>query len=131
MIKILLVDGDAVIRQGLHMLLDLRRNISLVGEAADGATALALVQALDPDVVVMEVMLPGVNGGAVAEKMRELAPRSAVVMLSLSDDAVTRERARAAGAKAFVGKYETPRVLLEAIAQAAGRAAEPLEGGEP
>ncbi len=117
MLRILLVDDDAVIRQGLRMLLELKRNLTVIGETGDGETALALAHTLKPDVVVMETTLACLSGIQTAEKISASVPECAVVILSLKDDAETRARAHAAGAKAFVGKHETPRVLLEAIQQ--------------
>ena len=124
MIKILLVDGDPVIRRGLQMLLGLRRNWTVVGEAGDGETALALVKELEPDIVLMEIALPQLDGIATMERIGRIAPHCAIVILSLHDDPQTRGRALAAGAKAFVAKHETPKALLAAIQKAAARTSE-------
>ncbi len=118
MLRILLVDDDRIIRQGLKMLLELRRNLLVIGEAEDGETALTLAQTLRPDLVIMESALPQLDGITVATRMRAGSCQCAVVMLSLKDDVETRTRALAAGANAFVGKHETPNRLLEAVQQA-------------
>ena len=80
--------------------------------------ALALAGALDPDVVLMDVAMPDLDGITMTAALRRIAPRSAVVIHSLHDDAATRARAHAAGAAAFVAKHETEALLLPAIRDA-------------
>lgn len=121
MITILLVDDQQTVRQGLRMRLALEPDVMVVGEADDGAAALDLAHSLQPDVVIMDVALPGMDGLTATAQLRTLAPRSAVVVLSLYDDAETRERAFTCGAVAFVGKHETAETLPSAIRQAAQR----------
>jgi DNA-binding NarL/FixJ family response regulator len=101
------------------MCLGRQPNMTIIGEAADGQAALAMSKELGPDVVVLDIQMPDLDGIAVAEQARLLAPRSRVIMLSVADDAYTRERARAAGAVAFVGKLEGSQALLQAIRGAA------------
>jgi DNA-binding NarL/FixJ family response regulator len=120
MIRILLVDDKPTVRQGVRLRLALEPDLIVVGEASDGLEALALVQALQPDVIIMDVQLPGIDGIAATERLRELAPHSAVVMLSMRDDVDTKTRARQAGAVAFVEKRGAPELLLWAIRNAAG-----------
>lgn len=103
------------------MRLALEPDLTVVGEAGDGAMALALVKALRPDVVVMDIDLPHLDGLTVTALLREIAPQSAVVVLSLQDDRATCSRARAAGAVAFVSKQARDEALLAAIRAAAGR----------
>jgi DNA-binding NarL/FixJ family response regulator len=126
MTRVLLVDGEARVRDGLRMWLALQPDVAVVGEARDGAEALALARALDPDVVVLDLMvldllMPEAGGPNAIKALGAVAPRSAVVVLGLRDDAVTRARARAAGAHAFVGKHEGCDALLAAIRRAATR----------
>ncbi|HKZ82080.1 MAG TPA: response regulator transcription factor [Anaerolineae bacterium] len=118
MINILLVDDDPAVRRGLRMRLAAEPDLNLVGEAADGLTAIALAEALRPDVALIDVELPLMDGIAVAERLRGLCPRPAVIMLTLRDDADTRERACAAGVSAFVAKRGIPDELIAAIRQA-------------
>lgn len=119
MTRVLLVDHEARVRDGLRMWLVLQPDVVVVGAARDGAEAIALARALDPDVVVMDLPMPEAGGPDAIKALGAIAPRSAVVALSLRDDAVTRARARAAGARAFVGKHEGCDALLAAIRRAA------------
>ena len=132
MLKILLVDDDQIIRQGLKMLLELRRHLEIIGEASDGETALALAQTLRPDLVIVESALPRLDGIQVVTRLRAAADKCTIVMLSLKDDAETRTQALAAGANVFIGKHETPNRLLEVIRQASKGELEqaPTEGKE-
>jgi DNA-binding NarL/FixJ family response regulator len=119
MIRILLVDDQQNIRRGLRMRLGLEPDLTVVGEAGDGEAALRLARLVAPDVVVMDVEMPGVDGIAATEMLLRAEPRCAVVVLTLHDDAVTRERAAAAGACGFVSKTRIDDCLLSAIRAAA------------
>jgi DNA-binding NarL/FixJ family response regulator len=118
-ITVLLVDDRAGVRRGLRMRLDLEPDLAVVGEAPDGATAVARAAALRPDVVVMDVAMPDLDGVAATAMVRATAPECAVVILSLHGDAATRARAMAAGAAAFVEKQAAEPALLDAIRRAA------------
>jgi DNA-binding NarL/FixJ family response regulator len=115
MIRLLLVDDQPNIRRGLRMRLGLEPDIEVVGEAADGASALKLARLVAPDVVVMDVEMPGMDGIAATSQLRAGAPHCSVVILSLYDDATTRARAAEAGACAFVAKTRMDEALVEAI----------------
>ncbi len=119
MIRIVLVDDEATIRYGLKMRLELAQDLRVVGEAGDGKTALALIDQLQPDVVVMDVELPDRDGIAWIQTLRAQNCRAAIIVLTMHDDDATRERARAAGAAQFVGKHEGASALLQAIRDAA------------
>jgi len=121
MIKLLLVDDQPIVRQGLRMRLMLEPDITVVGEASSGEQALVLVESLAPDIVLMDVEMPAMDGIATTAAMRTSTSQSAVVMLSIHDDVHTRARARAAGAAAFVEKSGTLEVLLATIRQTAAR----------
>lgn len=117
-IRILLVDDQAVVRQGLRMRLEVEPEFDVVGEAADGRVA-ALVADLCPDVVLMDVAMPIMDGIEAAALLARVAPGTAVVMLSLHDDAETRGRASVAGAVGFVGKHRPEGELVEEIRRVA------------
>ncbi len=121
MIKILLVDDQPAVRQGLRMQLALETEWSVIGEADAGGSALVMTVTLRPDVVVMDAEMPEMGGIAACAALRELAPTSAVVILTFYDDAATRQRALDAGAAAFVGKSEGGEALTTAIRRAASR----------
>ena len=120
MISVLIVDDQPATRSGLRMLLSLQPDLAVIGEAADGTEAVAQAVAVPPDVVVMDVAMPSLDGINATAALRARLPRSAVVILTLYDDPATRARARAAGAAAIVGKHEGDGPLLAAIRSAAG-----------
>jgi DNA-binding NarL/FixJ family response regulator len=127
MIRLLLVDDQMSVRHSLRMRLGLEPDLQVVGEASTGREALSLVQRLAPDVVLMDVAMPDLDGLEATEELRTRCPTSAVVILSIADDAQTQARARAAGAVAFVAKSGATEKLLSAIRLAAVR---PGKGGE-
>ncbi len=117
-IKLLIVDDEAAVRRGLRMLLAAEPDMDVVGEAAEGASAVELAEILKPDVLLMDIEMFPMDGIAAACLLRCLVPRPAVVMLSIHDDPATRTRAEAAGAAAFVAKTGTMEALLAAIRHA-------------
>jgi len=127
MIRVLLVDDQAVVRHALRARFHLEPDLEVVGEASTGSEALTLVQALMPDVVLMDIEMPGMDGIAATAALRRVIPQSAVVILSISDDAQTRGRAQAAGAVTLVEKRGATETLLAAIRLAAGQAGKSSE----
>lgn len=121
MIRVLLVDDQQVVRRGLGLRLHLEPDMRVVGEARSGKEALTLVQALAPDVVLMDVEMPEMDGIAATTALRAMRSPSAVVIISIHDDLPMRIRAQAAGAVAFVTKNGLTEELLAAIRQAAGQ----------
>lgn len=118
MIRLLLVDDHASVRQGLKMRLALEPDFTVVAEAGDGLSALLLAQQYSPDVIIMDIEIPGTDGITATQVLRSTLPSSKVVMLSLHEDAVTKARARNAGAVAFVSKTEATEALVAAIRNA-------------
>lgn len=119
MLTIIIVDDQAATRRGLRMRLGLETDLCIIGEAEDGETAKRLVAELKPDVVVMDVAMPDMDGICATNILRERVPGSRVVILTMHDDPITRARAEEAGAVACVGKGEGDLVLLKAIREAA------------
>jgi DNA-binding NarL/FixJ family response regulator len=119
MIRLVLVDDQPGVRQGLRMLLTVEPDMTVVGEASNGREARILVQRFTPDVVLMDVEMPEMDGIEAAAMIHASTPQSAVVMLSIHDDASTRARAYAAGAAAFVTKSGAIEVLVATIRQTA------------
>ena len=109
---------------GLRMRLGLESDMMIVGEAANGADALAGVQTLHPDVVVIDYQMPGLDGLATLREARACGCASSFVMLSGHFSAAIAPMAIEAGAAAYVGKHESDIALLSAIRQAARRGPE-------
>jgi DNA-binding NarL/FixJ family response regulator len=120
-IRIMLVDDQSAVRRGLKMSLALEPDMTVVGEAGDGVEALKLARELRPDVVVMDVVMPRMDGMAALEALHTVAPGAAVVILTLHDTLALRAQAREAEA-AFVAKHEGVGALVAAIRQVAGGA---------
>ncbi len=118
MIRVLLVDDLPSVRQGLRMRLALEPDLEVVGEACDGIAALSAAARLLPDVVVMDLEMPGMDG---ISATRELSGHSlsAVIILSICEETGIRVRALEAGACAYVTKGEGVETLLRAIRCAA------------
>jgi DNA-binding NarL/FixJ family response regulator len=119
MIRVLLADDQANVRRGLRMRLALEPGLDVVGEAADGASAVTLARSLAPDVVLMDIEMPGLDGISATEQVKQVLPSCCVVVLTIHDDAKTRELAQKAGATAFVSKHQIDSSLMDAI-RAAG-----------
>ena len=83
-IRILLADDHKLIRAGLRLVVDQQPDLSVVGEADDGRQAVELAKSLNPDVVVMDIGMPNLNGIEAARQIRQIRPDAAVVMLSIT-----------------------------------------------
>ncbi|HEY7289572.1 MAG TPA: response regulator transcription factor [Vicinamibacterales bacterium] len=121
-LRVLLADDHVTVRHGLKLIIDGQADMQVVAEAGDGESAIERVLALNPDVVVMDISMPGMTGLAATRKLRQLRPTAAIVTLTRhSDDAYLQELLRA-GVSAYVLKQSAPNELLQAIrAAAAGR----------
>ncbi len=119
MIRVAIADDHELVRQGIRALLERADGIEVVGEAGDGDGALELVTAAAPDVLVLDVSMPGMNGVQVAERLQTEDSPVAVVMLSMHRDAALVRRAVDAGARAYVLKGSIVDDLLLAIEVAA------------
>jgi DNA-binding NarL/FixJ family response regulator len=118
-IRTLLVDDQRLVRAGLRMLCETTDDIEVVGEAADGAEATRLVDQLEPDVVLMDLHMPGVDGTTATERIAAAHPAIAVLVLTTFDDDEHLYPALAAGAQGFLGKDAPPETLLDAIRRSA------------
>lgn len=115
MITVLLVDDQALLRMGMRLVLEAAGDLAVVGEAGDGDTALAQVAALDPDVVLMDVRMPGTNGIDATARITTSHPRSRVLILTTFDlDEYAFEGLRA-GASGFLIKDAPPDELVRAV----------------
>jgi DNA-binding NarL/FixJ family response regulator len=114
-VKILIVDDHPIVRQGLRAVLASRENLEVVGDAADGAEALLKVKALRPDIVLMDVNMPGMDGLTVTEALHEKSPQIKVLVLSMHNQREAVSRIIQAGARGYVLKGAPPAELLHAI----------------
>lgn len=115
MLRIFIVEDQPAVRKGLRMLLEAQADLRVVGEASDCETALERATPLRPDVILMDLEMPHVDGFATAETLHLVCPQASIVLLSFRDDAPTRARAQSAGAAAFVTKAMPPEVLLTTL----------------
>ena len=115
MISVLIVDDHAVVRQGLRTFLELQEDMEVVGEAGDGEQALAAAARLEPDVILMDLVMPELDGVSAIERLRELAPATRVIVLTsfLDEDKVMP--AVRAGAAGYLLKDVQPAELVRAI----------------
>ncbi|HND61347.1 MAG TPA: response regulator transcription factor [Opitutaceae bacterium] len=118
-IRLLLVDDHPFVREGLRAYLTGREGLQVVGEAADGETALGLARRLRPDVVLMDVNLPGMNGIAAATALRRALPSIRVLMLTVHARTEYLLQMLRAGAHGYVAKDAPPAELLRAIQKVA------------
>jgi len=119
-IRVVLGDDHSVVRAGLKALIDAQSDIVVVGEAADGAAVLAQVEAAQPDLVVMDLSMPGLNGLEATEQLRKLIPTAQVVVLSVHEDVTYVQQALKVGARGYVLKRAAAETLLSAIRVVAG-----------
>ena len=114
-IKVLVADDHPVVRKGLQTCLARQKNFKLVGEAVDGDEALRKARELSPDVVLMDISMPGMNGLAVTEVLRREAPDMKVLILSVHSNKEYIFRVIQAGAHGYVSKEAPPAEVLRAI----------------
>jgi DNA-binding NarL/FixJ family response regulator len=113
--RVLLVDDHPVVRDGLRWLFDSAGGIDVVGEAGDGESAVRLAAELAPDVVVMDLAMPGVDGVEATRRMKAASPDTAVLVLTMSDSDASLVAAVTAGASGYVLKGAPQEDLLRAI----------------
>ena len=120
-LRILLADDHVTVRQGLKMLIDSQDDMTVVSEASDGAAAVEQARTIRPDVVVMDISMPGMNGLVATRTLKQLQPDSVIVILTRhGDDAYLQELLRA-GADGYVLKQSAASELLQAIRATAVR----------
>jgi two-component system response regulator NreC len=119
MIRVVIADDHAVVRSGLRLLLEQEEDLEPVGEAGDGKAAAALVARVNPDIALLDVVMPGGGGIEAAAEIQRQSPETRVVMLSMQDDPSYVREAFAAGASGYVLKDAADTELVEAIRRVA------------
>ena len=113
--RILIVDDNAEVRQELRTLLPLAGDLEVVGEAADGAEAVRLAEALRPEVILLDLQMPVLDGFAAARRIKDRWPACRVVALTVHDDETTQQKASQAGVDVFLVKGSPLDTLVGAI----------------
>jgi two-component system invasion response regulator UvrY len=114
-IRVLLVDDHAVVREGYRRLLERDASLTVVGEAAAMAEALTLDAQLQPDVIVLDIALPGVSGIEVLRRLIARRPDARVLMFSMYQDGIYATHAMNAGACGYLSKASAPDLLVSAV----------------
>ena len=119
MIKILLVDDHAVVRSGLHMILEPEEDVVIIGEAENAKSAIQKARVLEPDVILMDIHLPDMSVIEVTSQIKAINPKIAIVALTINEDEEYFFKMLEAGANGYVPKRAAPEELLTAIRAAA------------
>lgn len=114
-IRVIVVDDHPALRAGVTSILNSEPDLQVVGATGDGEEALTLVQALAPDVVLLDIDLPEASGMVIAQRLRSIAPRTAVIGFSAHADPIYVQALIAAGAAAYLTKDEPPEQIGKAI----------------
>jgi two-component system invasion response regulator UvrY len=115
MIRVLLVDDHTVVRFGFRLLLEAAPDVEVVGEADSGERAYAMYSQCRPDVVIMDLSMPGMGGIEALKRIRLHHTGARLLALSAHDDAMHARRALGQGALGFLSKRSAPEILLEAV----------------
>jgi two-component system NarL family response regulator len=114
-IRVLIADDQALFRRGLYVVLGTEDNIEVVAEAENGEEAIAKTEELAPDVVLMDVRMPRINGIVAARQIREISPSTKILMLTVSDEEDDLYEAIKAGANGYLLKEISVEEVAEAI----------------
>ncbi len=130
MIRIVLIDDHAVVRAGLRLLLDAQDDLEVVGEAGNAKDAIFRARALKPDVILLDVVMPGESGIQALPQLLHESPETKVLVLSMEDDPVYVREAFAAGASGYVLKEAADEDVVSAVREIAvgGRYVHPTLG---
>jgi two-component system response regulator NreC len=119
-IRVVLIDDHAVVRSGLRLLLDAQPDIEVVGEGGNAQDAVFRARALQPDVILLDVVLPGESGIDALPKLRKESPKTRILVLSMQDDPTYVREAFAAGASGYVLKEAADEEVVAAVREIAG-----------
>ncbi|MGZ8693310.1 MAG: response regulator [Gaiellaceae bacterium] len=120
MITIVLVDDHAVVRSGLRLLLDAQEDLEVIGEAGNSKDATFRARALQPDVILLDVVMPGESGIEALPRLLKESPKTKVLVLSMQDDPRYVREAFAAGASGYVLKEAADEEVVSAVREIAG-----------
>lgn len=115
LLRLLLVDDHPIVRTGLRMLFQSEPDMQVVGEAESGGEAIAAVQELHPDVVIMDVAMPGMGGIEATQQIKAISPETAVLALTMHEDEQYFFAMLRAGAAGYIPKRAAPDDLVSAI----------------
>ncbi|NBW93971.1 MAG: DNA-binding response regulator [Bacteroidetes bacterium] len=115
MIKIVIIDDHPLMRKGLAMSLESEADIRVAAQAASAEDGLDIIEAEDPDLVVVDISLPGMSGIELVKQVQAIRPEMKTLVVSRHDEALYAERAIRAGAKGYVMKLEAPDVMIKAV----------------
>src|SRR5689334_13204756 len=118
-LRILLADDHVTVRHGLKLLIDAERDMEVIGEAGDGNEAVQKARELKPDVIVMDISMPGVSGLAATRTLKKIKPDAVIVTLTRHGDQAYLQELLRAGVSGYVLKRSAPTELLHAIRAAA------------
>ena len=113
--RVLIADDHAVVRKGVCSLLESRSDLELCGEATNGEEAVQKSLQLNPDLIILDVTMPVLDGLSAARKIRMLLPKIPILMLSMHDGPEMARSSQSVGAQGFVTKNEANEVLLKAV----------------
>ena len=113
--RILIADDHEIVRKGVATVLSTRRDLEVCGEAADGEEAVRKATELRPDLVILDLTMPELNGVSAAEKIKEILPGVPILILSMHEGASLLETFRRIGVQGYVPKTQASEKLLDAV----------------
>jgi two-component system, NarL family, response regulator NreC len=114
-VRVFLVDDHMVLREGLKALITAQADMAVIGEAGDGETAWQQINASRPDVVIMDISMPTMNGIQATERLKQVCPEVKVLVLSVHDDTSYLRQMLAVGAAGYILKHTAAEALIQAI----------------
>jgi DNA-binding NarL/FixJ family response regulator len=114
-IRVLLADDHPIVRQGIRILLEKAPDIIVVGETGNGVEALHLVKELSPDVLILDIEMPGLNGVEIIRQLKRMGSTVRVLVLSAYEDRQHIQNILTSGASGYLGKEEAPEVIIQAV----------------
>jgi two-component system, NarL family, response regulator NreC len=115
LVRILIADDHEIVRKGVATVLSVRQDLEICGEAADGEEAVRKAEELRPDLVILDLTMPGLNGIGAAEKIRHILPGVPILILSMHEGASLLEAFRRIGVQGYVPKTQASEKLLDAV----------------